>query len=259
MNTEQTIRGVIIDDEIDGREVIKKIISNRVPDLEIVGEADSVQNGISIIESSNPNLIFLDIGLKDGTGFDILEHFDKINFEIIFQTAFNQFAIRAIKFSALDYILKPIDASELLKAIEKARKKIESRIDINPNINQLKNDLKKTIPDKIALPTEYGYVFIPILDIIRCQAESNYTKFFLVNKSTIITCHTLGEYEKLLSDCGFIRVHNSHLINLKFIKSYNRGKGGFITMSDGSEIEVSVRRKDEFFNQLSKILISSNQ
>lgn len=250
---------IIIDDEIKAIENLKRAIDICSNNLEVIATASNVNDSIALLKSATPDIVFLDIEILGGSSFDVLSSLYEINFKVIFVTAHQHYAIKAIRFSAFDYLLKPIDINELKVAIERASISLGHSKSTKNQLKILENNIKQDIPDKIALPTEYGYVFIPILDIIRCQAESNYTKFFLVNKTTIITCHTLGEYEKLLSDCGFFRVHNSHLINLKFIRSYTRGKGGSVTMSDGSEIEVSVRKKEEFFNQLSKIFISNTQ
>ena len=176
-----------------------------------------------------------------------------MHFEVIFVTAFSGYAIKAIKCSALDYLLKPIDSKEIISAVQKARIKM-----LNPNtsikqINILKEYTKTDSQKKLVVPSEDGYIFLDIENIIRCEAESNYTKFFLTNNNRIIVSKTLKEYDEILSHNNFFRVHKSHLINMNHIKKYLKGKGGFVVMSDGSEIEVSARKKVEFLEFLSRL------
>ena len=247
------IKGVIVDDEKHGREIIKKMLVAYCPDVEIVGEADSVDGGIEMITMKKPDVVFLDIELSNRSGFEILEHFEDISFEIIFETAFNYYAIKAIKFAALDYLLKPIDTNELIAAIEKLRAKLSLPSNVRTRVNIAKDHLDKPKPEKLALPTETGFVFVKIEDIVFCKADSNYTRFYLKNKSEILTCHTLGEYDELLGDFDFFRIHNTYLVNMHHVQSYQKGKGGFAMMSNGVEIEVSVRRKDAFLKQFAKI------
>ncbi|MCX6155786.1 MAG: LytTR family DNA-binding domain-containing protein [Candidatus Kapabacteria bacterium] len=244
---------VIIDDEKHGRELLKKLVIMNGDDFIISGEADSVESGISVIEETEPDLVFLDIELYDRSGFEILEHFSQINFSIIFATAYNYYAIKAIKFAALDYLLKPIDQSELTQALDKVRAKVDNNGSGKSRISLAQSIMDKPKPDKIALPSDSGYIFIDINDIIRCEAESNYTKFFLKNKSEILTCHTLKEYESLLEGLDFFRIHHSHLINMKLVQSYIKGKGGNVIMKDGTQLEVSTRRKDMFLKQFAKL------
>ena len=248
MNDEMNrLKIAVVDDEKHGRESIKTMIRRNFPDFEICGEADSVASAIKLIENSKPDILFLDIELTDGTGFDILEEVKAdINFEIIFATAFNYYAIKAIKFSALDYLLKPVDVKELVAAIENAKFKISNKINRSQNIHLLKKQLSKQSTDKITLPTESGYIFVSIDDIIRCQAESNYTTFYFKNGKSVLISHTLKDYEELLQDNKFFRVHNSHLINMSYVVKYLKGKTPRVVMSDGTEIEVSIRKKDEF-------------
>ncbi len=246
-NDNNNLKVAIVDDEKHGRETIKSLIRRNFPNIEICGEADSVATAIELLEKCPPDILFLDIELSDGAGFEILEILkDEIQFEIIFATAFNYYAIKAIKFSALDYLLKPVDVNELVAAIENAKFKISNKINRNQNIKFLKNQLLKHSSDKISLPTESGYIFVPIDDIIRCQAESNYTTFYFKNGKSVLISHTLKEYEELLRDNKFFRVHNSHLINMTYVVKYLKGKTPRVVMCDGSEIEVSLRKKDEF-------------
>lgn len=247
------LKVVIVDDEKHGRELLKKLISLISDDFMIIGEADSVESGIEKIEGTSPDLVFLDIALADRTAFEILEHFHEIKFSVVFATAYNYYAIKAIKFSALDYLVKPIDPEELKNTLDKAKARHKNTENLNGRINLAQSLSKKQKPDKIALPTNMGYNFIDLNEIMFCSAENNYTKFHLVNKSSFLTCHTLGEYEELLGDNDFFRIHNSFLINMHHVQSYIKGKGGFVLMKDGTQIEVSIRKKDQFLKHFTKL------
>ncbi len=253
-STNDKLKVVIVDDEKHGRELLKKLISLVSDDFDVIGEADSVESGIDVIEHFAPDLVFLDIALADRTAFEILEHFDEIRFSVIFATAYNYYAIKAIKFSALDYLVKPIDPDELRNALDKAKAKHKNNSENLPaRLNLALSLTKKQKPDKIALPTNVGYNFIALDDIIFCSAENNYTLFHLVNKSSFLTCHTLKEYEELLEENDFFRIHNSFLINMHHVQSYIKGKGGFVLMKDGTQIEVSQRKKEQFLKHFTKI------
>lgn len=222
--------------------------------IEIVGTARTFQQAIKAITLLNPELIFLDVQLGDKTGFDLLKALPQIDFDIIFTTAYEEFAIRAIKFSAIDYLLKPIDADDLDAALlklsnEKSKKITSQKIDLLLQNAQLNSGTFK----KILVSTIAGFEFIDISNIVRCQSDINYTTIYLTDKQKLVVAKTLKEFEELLSEYSFFRVHNSHLINLSFIKSYKRGKGGSIKLTDGTEVEVSSRRKDEFLKKLASI------
>lgn len=254
MNNE-IVKVVIIDDEKQGREIIKNLIIKNFSgmNVDIAEMADSVERGINAIKNHQPDIVFLDIELQGGTGFDILDAFEKIDFEVIFVTAFNHYAIRAIKFAALDYLLKPVDMYELKSALEKAIHKRELIGQSDYQITMLKRNNQNEKPEMIALPTKDGYVFYNISDIIRCQAESNYTTFFFTENRKAIIPKTLKEYEALLEEFNFCRIHSSHLINMAHVKQYLKGKGGFVILSDGTEIEVSIRKKEMFLTKFLKL------
>ena len=251
--TEKKYKVVLIDDEKHGRDLLKKLISTGSSDFLIAGEAFSVDTGIAIITETQPDVVFLDIELSDRNGFEILQHFDDIQFSVIFATAYNYYAIKAIKFSALDYLVKPIDEVELYHALDKVRNKNSSGQNEKSRVDLALRLMDKTNPDKIAIPTNIGYAFLDIQDIIRCSSENNYTRFHLNNKTTLLTSHTLKEYETLLKGLDFFRVHNSHLINMKYVQSFLKGKGGIVLMKDGTEIEVSTRRKELFLQKFVKL------
>ena len=198
--------------------------------------------------------MFLDVQLQDKTGFDLLQQFNEINFEVIFTTAHEKYAVQAFKFSAVDYLLKPEDADDLKQAINKLQQKI-SKEEVSKKFDVLFYNLKniQSTSKRITVPTIKGFEFLQVHDIVRCQSDINYTIIFLKDKQKITVAKTLKEFEELLIDHNFFRVHNSHLINLSYIKSYNKGKGGTVTLADNSEVEVSTRRKDDFLKRLEEL------
>ena len=242
------IRSVIIDDEPESRIAVFNILSNYCKDVEVLGEAGDVASGIETIIEHEPDLVFLDIQMPDGSGFKLLEGFDNINFHVVIITAYDQYAIKAIKFSAVDYILKPIDPQQLIDAVEKVKTLTPAKFQSPERIQNLLNN--RNVFTKIALPTLNGYRFVYIKDIIRCEADNNYTYFFLKTTEQIVVTRTLKEYEMLLKDDSFIRVHQSHLVNLEYVTEYIKGDGGIAVMSDGSEVEISRRKKDIFLKSM---------
>lgn len=244
------IRAIIIDDEqhcIDRLSGLLKEHCNR--NVHLMDTFQSVTDGLTGIRELQPELVFLDVQIKNKTGFDLLKQLSKIDFEVIFTTAFEKYAVQAFKFSAIDYLLKPVDADDLKQAVSKLKEKI-SKEETAKKIDALLNNVKST-SKRISIPTVSGLVFLQVNDIIRCESDVNYTTLFLKDKQKMMVAKTLKEFEELLTDYNFFRVHNSHLINLAHIKSYNKGKGGFVTMNDNAEVEVSTRRKDDFLKKLS--------
>lgn len=242
------IKAVIIDDEAESRNAVSNILNNYCKDVKILGEADDVASGIILIKKKKPEVVFLDIQMPDGSGFNLLESFGDTYFHVVFITAYDQYAIKAIKFSALDYILKPIDPQQLIDAVEKVKKITPAKTQSPERIiNLLKN--KKNIT-KIALPTLNGYRFVNIKDIIRCESDNNYTNFYLQTTEQLIVTRTLKEYELMLKEDSFVRVHQSHLVNLDFVEQYIKGDGGTVIMSDGSEVEISRRKKEIFLKSM---------
>ena len=252
------IKAVLIDDDGNLREGMKMMINLYAPEIQIVGEADSVKSGTELMETSKPDIAFLDILMNDGTGFDILEKlnekFGNVNSHIIFITAHEEFAIKAFRFSALDFLLKPVNPEELQSVIKKVSNVIHQNRD-NKNIGLLLENIQKKSEGfkKIALSTSDGIHLFEIKDIIRCESEDNYTKFFIKNHKTIMISKTLKEYEELLKDQGFERIHQSHLINLNELKSYIKKDGGFVIMSDDSQLPVSQRKKERLQELISKL------
>ncbi|MBL7919301.1 MAG: response regulator transcription factor [Bacteroidia bacterium] len=247
------IRTVIIEDEQKSREMLAGIIQKNCPQLNVVGLAKNVNEGVEIIKKENPELVFLDISMPDGSGFDLLEKVQGHKFELIFATASDQHAIRAIKYSACDYLLKPIDIEELKNAVEKVSQKKNASPNME-NLNFLIQQLKKSDDSfqKITLPTGNAYEIVNIKDIIRCEADGSYTTFFLTDKRKLMISAGLKHYEELLPESEFIRVHHHHLINMNHVVRFLKEDGGYAVMSDGTKIEISRRKKDAFMDKLNK-------
>ncbi|MGN6195654.1 MAG: LytR/AlgR family response regulator transcription factor [Ginsengibacter sp.] len=245
------LKAIIVDDETHCihrlSEMLKDYCANNV---ELLDSFSSVDEGIAGILKLKPDVVFLDVQMNDKTGFDLLNEIPDINFEVIFTTAYEKYAVQAFKFSAVDYILKPVDAQDVVAAVNKVNKKISGN-EISQKINTLFHNLNNNQAKRISIPTADGITFLEINDIVRCQSQINYTVIFLKDKQKITVAKTLKEFEELLSDYNFYRVHNSHLVNLSCIKKYHRGKGGTISMIDHSEIEVSSRRKEGLLERLS--------
>ena len=245
------IRSVIIDDIDNSRLTLRDDLKTYCPDVVIMDEANSVKTGINSIQKHRPDIVFLDIELEDGTGFDILEHFDKIPFKVIFITGFDSYGIKAIKFSALDYLLKPVDPDDLVKAIKKY-KDSESQHDIKANIDFLLENIRgvKQGFKRIALNSADKVNMVNVDDIIRCESQSNYTLFYIKGGEQILVTKSIKEYENLLEEYSFVRVHHYHLINLNFLKEFIKTDGGYAVMTDKSTVPVSVRKRDHLLRQL---------
>jgi two-component system LytT family response regulator len=241
------IRAVLVDDEPNNINTLQQLLLRYCPLVEIVGTADSAKTGQEMITRTLPDLVFLDIEMPYGNAFELLNALSPVQFEVIFVTAFDNYALNAIKYSALDYLLKPVNIRELQEAVQKATDRVNmqnmhKRIDtLLYNLNQPQNTYQR-----LALPTQDGLTFINTVDCVRFEAGTNSTIIHLKNKSVINTNKNLGEFEEILNKKQFSRIHRSHIINHLFIKKYHRGRGGYIEMEDGTTIEVSTRKKDEF-------------
>lgn len=249
-----SLKAIIVEDEKHSRETLKSLLSEFCDGVEVIATAASVIEAIKTIEANKPDVVFLDIELQTGTGFDVLMQLDHINFEIIFTTAFEQYAIKAVKFSSLDYLLKPIDLEELQTAVEKAKKR-KNQEDYIRQLNLLMENInaKKNDPVKICLATSDGIEFINTNEIVYCKANGSYTDFTLTDNSKIIVSKHLKEYENLLQDQSFMRVHNSYLINLKEVKKYIKSDGGYIIMSNNEHVSISPKKKDLFLISMKTI------
>lgn len=238
------IRAIIVDDERDNRENLSEMIARHCTDVEIVAMCSTAGEGRDSIMATHPDLVFLDIEMPGENGFSILGNLPRNDFELIFVTAYNHYSLKAIKFSALDYILKPIDTNDLIAAVEKAKSRIQQKQENLLLRHLLENARCSNASKTIALSLSDKVEFIEISSIIRCESESNYTTFFQKNGEKLIVSKTLKDYDELLSPYGFLRVHQSHLINLKEIKSYIKSDGGYIKMKDGSSVSISRQRRE---------------
>jgi two-component system LytT family response regulator len=247
---------VIIDDEQDAVDFISSIISEYCPGLEVKGKANNVKSGIEVIKDIKPDLVFLDVEMPNGTGFDLLTNFPEKTFDVIFITAFNHYAIKAIKFSAVDYILKPININEFIESVDKViNKRKNNPLEGRENIEALLENIRSSHPTRLVIPTSDGKEYLNPQDIIRIEADRSYSWFYLSGKRKILVSKHLKEFQDLLSDRNFFRPHNSHLINLDFVKKYVRLDGGYIEMADGSQVPVARNRKDLFMAHMGRYTI----
>lgn len=246
------LKAIIVDDEQNARDTLNYLINTYCEDrVKVVYQAQNVEEGIKSIGLYNPDIVFLDIKMKNETGFDLLEKLDEINFSLIFTTAYDQYALSAFKFSAVDYLLKPIEIKALEDAVEKAQSKANRG---SAYANFIHNQgMSKPTDFKIAISTTSELVFIPISEIVYCRAEKGYTYFYLTDNKREISTRNLKYYEELLEQYGFLRIHNSSLINLKEVKKYHKGEGGYVLMSNGDELDVSKRRKNAFLESMSML------
>jgi two-component system, LytTR family, response regulator len=244
------ITALIVDDDVKNTRVLRGLLEEFCPQIEITGEANSVEEAIAHIRKEKPALVFLDIEMPYGNGFDLLDELNPVDFEVIFITAYDNYAIKAIKYCALDYLLKPVNIKELLAAVNKVTEQIQSK-DSRSRLKLFFDHFanKQTELQKIAVPAMDGLIFVDFKDIVRCEAKGSYTQIHLINGKKITTTKTIREFEEILPETIFFRVHNSHMVNLNYIKKYFRGRGGYIVMEDDTNIEVASRRKDSFLEK----------
>jgi two-component system LytT family response regulator len=247
------MKALIVDDEISNWENLGRMLKTYAVDVEVCAVAENVEEAIRSVKLHKPELVFLDIQLHGQSGFDLLKKLDAINFEIIFVTAYDQYGIQAIKFAALDYLLKPIDIDELLAAVDKARKAIGQKKK-NERLQYLVEYLNDSRPfnPRIALPLFGQTRYVNISDIVRCEADNTYTRFMFDGGEQIIVSKTLKEYADLLVDYGFLRTHQSHLVNVTYIKSWLREDGGSMLLKDNTKIPVSKPNRDKIKSMLSR-------
>lgn len=258
------IRAIIIDDEEKSRKLLRNLVGEYCPEIEVIDLADSVGAGLKSINKHNPDLIFLDIEMGDGTGFDLLEKLKGTKLEVIFTTAYDQYAIQAFHFSAIDYLLKPIDIDELKKAVSKVGDRLNVRDEKNVNEKLqvlVENNRSQSNNKKISLPTQTGINFVLVRDIVMCKAEGNYSIINIKDrKQQEIVSRTLKDFEEMLNGFNFFRVHRTYLINLDHIKEYNRtnqsddydGDGGSVVMNSGIQVPVSRDRRKYLLEKFSK-------
>ena len=245
---------IIIDDEARTRKSIADILKFSQQDLELVAEAEDVATGVDAIVEYKPDLILLDINMPDGTGFDLLKKLNDIHFKIIFITAYEEFAVHAFEFSAIDYILKPVDPKKLIDAIDKAHQLVEQE-SISLKLNALFANLENSVSEnrKLVLKTAENIYIVNTNDIIRCESDGGYTQFYLIDGKKILVSRNLKDYEDMLDGYGFFRIHQSHMINLKYIDHYSKTEGGAVVMKDNSYLPVARRKKESFLKLLEMI------
>lgn len=246
------IRAIIVDDESRGRRTLEKMLARFCADVEIVASVQSVDAALSAIRSHQPDLLFLDIEMPYESGFDLLELLSDARPEVIFTTAYGQYALRAAKSSALDYLLKPIAGDELMAAVAKARKRLQNGRESGQETSSMKQAIpgRDTTDRRIAIPTDDGLILVRSDDIIRCTAEGCYARLHMLDGCEMLVCRTLKEFEEMLPATFFVRVHHSHLINLQHAKKYLRSDGGKVIMCDNATVLVSRRKKDELMRRL---------
>jgi two-component system, LytTR family, response regulator len=245
------LKTVIIDDDYVSRLILKDMLEKFLDNIEILGEAGTVSDGVKLIEATDPDLVLLDISMPDGTGFDLLDKLKTINFKLIFITAYSEYAIKAFKYSAFDYIIKPLNVEELTKAIK--RIPLIKRIDNKVRVKTLQENLLSTdenISKTVALPEINGFAIINVEEIVRCEGKRNYTRIIFKDASDKVVSRTLLEFEHLLTPLGFVRIHRSHLVNFQNVVRYLKSDGGMVELKTGELIKVSPKHKENLLNKL---------
>lgn len=250
------LKSIIVDDEEKSAENLRILLQDFCQDVEVCACCGTVDAAIEAIRKHQPDVVFLDVQMKGETGFDLLEKMPKVNFEVVFTTAHAEYAIKAFKFSAIDYLLKPIDIAELQQSVEKVNKKLNNNM--TERLQQLMRNLRDPSGEnyKLALPTTDGLFFVKVSSIIYCEASSNYTEIYTDDGRKHVVSRTLKEYEDMLTDHGFYRIHNSYLINLSAVKKYIRGEGGSVLMNNGRSLDVAKRKKEGFLARVANREIS---
>lgn len=240
----------LIDDEADSRATLQALLLKEMPGVE-VEQASGVESGLKLIHSFKPDIVFLDVMMKDGTGFDLLEKLPAINFKLVIVSGHNEFALKAFRFSAIDYLLKPVDLDELRETLSRIRTAAE--YPWKQVMDVLKESIQTVETDrKIVLRDLNAVYIVSVKSIVRCEAADNYTTFYFTDQSPIVISRPLKEYDELLTPSKFLRIHQSHLINLNQLKQFNKREGGSVTMKDGTEVPVSARSREALIRELSR-------
>lgn len=246
------MKAIIVDDEQKGREILQKLIKDYCKDIDIVAEACDINEGYNLIQSHKPDVVFLDIEMPGGNGFSLLDKFSTVNFKVIITTAFDEYALKAIKHHAFDYLLKPIDIDELIIAVDTVKKVLESHIPQHTQeaVNLSIAPQKLSLNGRIPLPVKDGIIYLLVLNIVRIESDGGYSTFYTCDGKKYVVSKNLKDYEDMLPEKEFFRVHKSHLINIKKVKKYIRIDGNFLEMEDGSIVEIARRKKDEFLQMM---------
>lgn len=249
------LKAVIIDDESDSRQILSNYIKKYCPGITVCGFGESVTTGLEIIRQHAPDVVFLDIEMPYGNGFDLLQKAQPVNFETVFVTAFDNYAIQALNQSAAYYLLKPIDIDELVKAVDKISAERKKSGYVEHAKILLENLTNGTSPrhQKVMLPTMEGFEVVPVNSILYCEAIDNFTRFHLDGQKDMLICRTLKYYEDVFKDHAFFRIHRSYLINADYVIRYSKGKGGYVTMKNNRELEVSSNKKNDFLEFFAKL------
>jgi two-component system LytT family response regulator len=245
------MKAVIIDDEKDSRQILANYLAKYCAGVEVCGFGESVSTGLDAIQRHHPDIVFLDIEMPYGNGFDLLDKISNITFETVFVTAFDNYAIQALNQSAAYYLLKPIDIDELIKAVEKIKKERASE-NYTQHARVLLDNIRTGAQQKIMLPTLEGFEIVAINTILYCEAVDNFTRFHFESGPPLLICRTLKYFEEVLKEHRFLRIHRSHLVNPEYVIRYSKGKGGFVTMKNNQELEISPAKKQDFLNLFEK-------
>lgn len=244
----EMLKILIVDDEQPVREMLENVVTQFCSGVEVCGSASSVKQGVDAVSKLKPDILFLDINLPDGNGFDLLNQVQRDDLKTIFITAYDEYAIQAFRISAVDYILKPINIDDLVAAVEKCKDQAE-RENLSDKLKALVHNLNDAKGDdkKIVLKTQESIYIVKVADIIRCESDHNYTEFYLSSGEKLLVSKTLKDFETMLLNYGFFRTHQSHLINLNFIARFDKADGGELVLTDNSRVPVAIRKREELF------------
>jgi len=240
------MKALIIDDEKHARENLAGLLERHCPQVDVAAIGTGVQEGLALVEKLNPELVFLDVEMQDGTGFDLLKNLTTITFKVVFVTAHNHFALQAIKWSALDFLLKPVDPEELISAVSRFEKTTGQKDQIDLLLQE------KPKREKIALPTSDGLIFVKVKEIVRLEADGCYTHFHTRDKQSLMVSRTMKEYIEMLPEETFFRVHKSHYINLEYLQKYSNRDGGTAILENGDHVPISRTAKDDFVRRIQR-------
>lgn len=248
----KNISTIIIDDEPKNVQLLQKMLEAHCPVVDVIATESDAKKAFALLEEKQPQLVFLDVEMPHLNGFDLLKKLEPVPFEVIFVTAFSHYAVEAFEHHATGYITKPINTEKLVAAVNTAAKRIEEK-SVNKNLfTLLEQTTRSSAPDKIPLSTSNGLLFVKIADIMYCEGSGNYTHFFMHDDKKIVVSRQLGEYERLLPENNFTRLHDKYIINLAYIKEYIKGSGGEVLLENGKEIPVASRRKEDFLARFEK-------